>query len=162
MDDPDSYWSNSSLSFCRWESPSASVLFTSSTLDIFPCSSSYWASSCFVIPSIVQGSDPWQGWACLGKSPITSNMTIMKRFLMMTTGQSLWWMAFCSLVSRANDWTCIIYQDERYILIIIAISKKTDLKLVIIALGQKTFISVFKFLYCRNDYNQIIFQPWDW
>ena len=80
-----------------------------STLNIFPCLSSTWASSCFVIPSIVRGPDPWQGWACLGKSPNTSIIIIMKRFLMTTSGQSPWWMAFFSLVSRANGRTCVIF-----------------------------------------------------
>lgn len=54
-----------------------------------------------------------------------------------------------------------IFLNEHSILLVtsVAISKKTDLKLVTIALGPKIFISVIKVLYCRNDYDQIIFQP---
>ena len=54
-----------------------------------------------------------------------------------------------------------IFLNEHSILLVtsVAISKKTDLKLVTIALGPKIFISVNNVLYCRNDYDQIIFQP---
>ena len=54
-----------------------------------------------------------------------------------------------------------IFLNEHSILLVtsVAISKKTDLKLVTIALGPKILISVIKVLYCRNDYDQIIFQP---
>ena len=54
-----------------------------------------------------------------------------------------------------------IFLNEHSILLVtsVAISKKTDLKLATIALGPKIFISVIKVLYCRNDYDQIIFQP---
>ena len=52
-----------------------------------------------------------------------------------------------------------IFLNEHSILLVtsVAISKKTDLKLVTIALGPKIFISVFKVLHCSNDYKQTIF-----